>query len=168
MIVMIIYAIISFLFDGLISNYTSINIVNPSYLRTIFSLISLVVMLSYFENNAKYLKILIPLGILFDIVYTNTFLLNIFLFLIIYLILRKIDFYIPNNVFTINLKSLIAICIYHSLSYLILLLVHYNTYPSNSLLTILSHSIIMTIIYTTISYFLIKKIYSIKYDKKIK
>ena len=105
MIVIIVYTIISFLLDGLLSNYMSINIINPSYFRTIYSVISLVIIFNYFDNDTKYLKILLILGILFDIVYTNTFLLNIIIFLIIYIIIKKINIFITNNIFTINLKS---------------------------------------------------------------
>jgi len=168
MIIIIIYMILSFLLDGLISNYISINIVDPSYLRTIYSVVALVIIYNYFDNEGKYLKILLILGILFDIVYTNTFLLNIFLFIIIYLFIKEINIYIPNNLLTINLKSLLSIIIYHSLSFLILLLANYSNYSSKILWTIISRSIIMTAIYTTISYFAIKKIYYKKYSKKIK
>lgn len=168
MIIIIIYTIISFLLDGLISNFTNINIVDPSYFRTIYSVISLVISYHFFENDHKYLKVLIILGILFDIVYTNTFLLNIFIFIIIYLFIKKINIYIPNNILTINLKSLLSLTIYHTLSYLILLFAGYSNYTFNLLTLILSRSIVMTIIYTTISYLIIKKIYYKKYFKKIK
>ena len=168
MIIIIIYTIISFLLDGLISNFTNINIVDPSYFRTIYSVISLVISYHFFENDHKYLKVLIILGILFDIVYTNTFLLNIFIFIIIYLFIKKINIYIPNNILTINLKSLLSLTIYHTLSYLILLFAGYSNYTFNLLTLILLRSIVMTIIYTTISYLIIKKIYYKKYFKKIK
>lgn len=168
MIVIIIYTIISFLLDGLLSNYMSINIIDPSYFRTIYSIISLVIIYNYFDNNTKYLKILLILGIIFDIVYTNTFLLNVVIFLIIYLVIKKINIFIPNNIFTINLKCLLLITIYHFLSYIILLLANYQNYSIKLLLLILSRSVIMTIIYTTISYLLLKKIYFKIYDKKIK
>ena len=168
MIVIIIYTIISFLLDGLLSNYMSINIIDPSYFRTIYSIISLVIIYNYFDNNTKYLKILLVLGMFFDIVYTNTFLLNVVLFLIIYLIIKKINIFIPNNIFTINLKSILSITIYHILSYLILLLSNYHNYSIRLLTLILSRSIIVTIIYTTISYLVLKKIYFKIYDKKIK
>lgn len=168
MIVIIIYTIISFLLDGLLSNYMSINIIDPSYFRTIYSIISLVIIYNYFDNNTKYLKILLVLGMFFDIVYTNTFLLNVVIFLIIYLIIKKINIFIPNNIFTINLKSILSITIYHILSYLILLLSNYHNYSIRLLTLILSRSIIVTIIYTTISYLVLKKIYFKIYDKKIK
>ena len=130
MIIIIIYTILSFLLDGLMSNYININLIDPSFF--------------------------------------NTFLLNIVIFLLIYLIIKKANLFIPNNILTINIKSLLAISAYHTLSYLILLLSNYQHYPLNILFLILSRSIIMTIIYTTISYLLIKKIYFKIYDKKIK
>ena len=167
MILIIIYTILSFLFDGLIPNYISTNITNPSYFITIYSVISLVITFSYFDNKNKYIYIIIILGFFFDLVYTNTFLLNIFIFLIIYLILNLIDIYIPNNIITINLKALISIFTYHILSYLLLLLVHYHNYPFKLLLITLSRSIIMTIIYTTISHLIIKKLYYKFYPKKL-
>jgi len=168
MIIAIIYVTLSFILDGLISNYVSINLVNPSYLRTIYTVISLIVIYHYFENEKKYLSILLILGILFDIVYTNTFCLNIFIFFIIYLIINHLNYLIDNNLFTINIKGIISIIIYHVLTYILLLLVNYNNYNLNILLTIIIRSIIMTIIYTTISYLLLNKIFKKLDNRKIK
>ena len=165
---MIIYTIISFLMDGLTSNCFSTFITNPSYFRTIYSVVALVVMFNFCENKRKYLYILVSLGILFDIVYTNTFILNIVIFLIIYLFLNIMDYYLSNNLFTVNLKAVLAIGIYHTMSYLIFLLVHYQNYTINLLTMILVRSIIMTIIYTSFSYLIMKKIYHKKYDKRVK
>ncbi len=165
---MIIYAIVSFLLDGLLSNYLSTFITNPSYFRTIYSVVALVIMFNCFDNKSRYLYILIGLGILFDIVYTNTFILNVVIFLIIYLFLNIIDYYLPNNVFTVNIKSILAIGVYHIVSYLILLLVHYQNYTFELLILILVRSIIMTVIYTTVSYLIMKKIYYKKYDIRVK
>ncbi len=168
MILIIIYTIISFLLDALMSNYLNTDIVNSSYLMTIYSVIALVIIYHFFDNDNKYLTILIILGISFDIVYTNTFLLNIFIFIIIYFVIKTINNYIPNNILTINLKTLLAITIYHLLTFLILNLANYNNYPINILFSILSKNIIMTTIYTTTSYLIIKKMYYKKYYKKIK
>ena len=168
MIIAIIYIILSFLLDGLISNYIPVNINNLSYLTTIYSVISLVIIYNYFENEKKYLIIITILAFLFDIVYTNTFPLNIIIFILIYILIKNLNYFIPNNLFTINIKTLLAVTIYYLLSYIILLLVHYNKYPINILYMTLYKNIIMTIIYTTISYIIIKKIYYKYYDKKIK
>lgn len=165
MIIAVIYIIISFLLDGIMSNIISFNLVDPSYLKTIYSVVALVIIYNYFDNHQKYLTILIILGIFFDIVYTNTFILNIVVFFITYLILSSVDYLIPNNLLTINLKSLVAIYSYHILTYIILLLANYNHYNIKLLGMILIRSIIMTIIYTTISYLIMNKIYD---NKRIK
>ena len=168
MIVIIIYLIISFLLDSIISLYIPASLTPLSYFKTIYTLVSLVVIFNYFENSKKYLIITIILGALFDTVYTNTFLLNIVIFIVVYFLLTELDYIIPNNLFTINIKSLSALYTYHILTYIILLLTHYNSYSFSILLNILMKSTIMTIIYTTISYLLIKKIYWHHFDRKIK
>lgn len=165
MIIAVIYVIISFLLDGLVSNYLSFTLTEPSYLKTIYSVVSLVIIYNYFDNQKKYLYILISLGIFFDIIYTNTFILNIIVFLIIYIILSNLDYVITTNIFTINLKSIVCISSYHILTYIILLLANYNNYSIKLLGIILLRSIIMTIIYTSISYFIMNKIYD---NKRIK
>lgn len=165
MIISIIYVLISFLLDGIISNIVPFNLVDPSYFKTIYSLISLVIIYNYFDNQKKYLSILVILGILFDIVYTNTFILNVIVFFTIYIVLSNLDYLIPNNIITINIKSIVCISLYHILTYIILLLANYNSYSIKLLFIILLRSIIMTIIYTTISYLIMNKIYD---NKKIK
>jgi len=165
MIIAVTYVIISFLLDGIISNLIPFDLIDPSYFKTIYSIISLVIIYNYFDNQKKYLTILVVLGIFFDIVYTNTFILNIIIFLIIYLILSKLDYLITTNIFTINLKSIVCVSSYHILTYIILLLANYNNYSIKLLGLILLRSIIMTIIYTTISYLIMNKIYD---NKRIK
>ena len=162
MLVAIIYVIISFLLDGIISNIIPFNLVDPSYFKTIYSVISLVIIYNYFDNHQKYLTILIILGIFFDIIYTNTFILNIIVFLIIYIVLSNLDYIITTNIFTINLKSIVCISTYHITTYIILLLANYNNYSIKLLGLILIRSIIMTIIYTTLSYLIMNKIYEYK------
>ncbi len=168
MIIIIIYTIISFLLDSLLSNYISPSITSMSIFNTIYTIIAIILIYNYFDNDKKYLKIIIPLSILFDIVYTNTFMINIILFIIIYIIFKQLNYYIPNNLFTINIKTILGIIIYNILSYIILLLFNVNNYPITILLTIIYKSIIMTIIYTSISSILLNKIYYQFYDKKIK
>lgn len=168
MIIAVIYVIISFLLDSILSTYFPSTISNLSYFNTIYSIISLVIIYSYFQNDKKYIIILVILGIIFDIVYTNTFLVNVVIFFIIYLIVKNLDYIIPDNLFTINVKSLISIYIYHILTYILLLLTNYNNCNLLVLGNILIRSTVMTIIYTSISYILFKKIYNKKYDRKIK
>ena len=165
MIIAISYIILSFLLDGIISNHLPFNLVDPSWFKTIYSIIALVIIYNYFDNKTKYTLILLVLGLFFDIVYTNTFILNIIVFLVIYLILSNLDYLMPNNIITINIKSIICISTYHILTYIILLLSNYNDYSIKLLFIIIIRSIVMTIIYTTISYLLMNKIYD---EKRVK
>ncbi len=166
--IIIIHLIISFLLDGLLSNTTDILLINASYFKTIYTIISLVVIFRYFEYPKKYLIILLITGILFDIVYTNTLLLNPFIFLVIYFVIKELNYYIPNNLLTINIKSILAIIIYNIITFILLNISNYYNYNLNHLLRITLRTLPMTIIYTSISYFLLKKIFFKKYDKKIK
>ena len=165
MITAIIYVIISFILDGLVSTILPFDLTNPSILKTIYSIISLVIIYNYFDNKQKYLTILIVLGIFFDIVYTNTFILNIVVFILIYIFLSSIDYMMPTNIITINIKSILCVSLYHILTYLILLLANYNSYDLKLLGIILLRSITMTIIYTSISYLIMNKIYDNKLIK---
>ena len=104
MIPVVIYVIISFLLDGIICNIIPFNLVDPSYLKTIYSVISLVIIYNYFDNHQKYLTILITLGIFFDIIYTNTFILNIIVFLVIYIVLSNLYYKSKINSMCINIS----------------------------------------------------------------
>lgn len=161
----VIYVILSFFIDGIMSSITSFSLVNPGYFRTIYSIISLIVIYNYFDNKKKYLWIMLVVGILFDIVYTNTFIVNIVILFVIYIVLVNLDYVIPTNIITINIKSIVCICLYHILTYIILLLANYNSYNMRLLFLIIRGSIIMTIVYSTISYLIMNKIYG---DKRIK
>lgn len=156
----IITVVVSFLLDALVSNNIGYALTNPSFFKTIFTIIGLVSIYPYFNNDKKYLTILIIVGILFDIVYTGTFLFVTLIFVIIYLVNKFLDFFLPFNLLNINILSLISIYIYHILSFIILNLVDYNSYSINLLFNIIIRSTIGTIIYTTIIYFILTYIYN--------
>ena len=158
--VAIIIVVISFLLDALISNHIGYTLTDPSIFKTIFTIVSLVSIYPYFNNDKKYLYILIITGILFDIIYTGTFLFVTLIFVIIYLVNKFLDFFLPFNLLNINILSIVSIYIYHILSFIILNLVKYNSYNINLLFNIILHSIISTIIYTTIIYFILRYIYN--------
>lgn len=164
----VIYVVLSFYLDGLLSIYLPREIVNLSYFTTIYSLVALVIIYGYFHNHKKYLYILFILGFFFDIVYTNTMLLNVIIFFLLYLLLNKLDYYLSDNLFTINIKALIVVYAYHLITYIILLMMHYNSYNFKMFCNILLKNTLMTILYATISYIIIDKIFLKRSTKKIK
>lgn len=166
--VAIIVVIISFLLDALISSHIGYTLANPSLFKTIFTIVSLVSIYPYFNNDKKYLYILIITGILFDIIYTGTFLFVTLIFIIIYLVNKFLDFFLPFNLFNINVLSVVSIYTYHIISFIILNLVKYNSYSIKLLFNIIVNSVIGTIIYTTIIYFILRYIYEKLNIKQIK
>ena len=155
--IIIFYLIFSFFFDSISTNYLNYELTNISYFKTIYTIISLVIVYEYYRHKSKYFITLIVISFLFDIRYTNTFILNPVIFSLIYLLNIILDNHLPNNILTINIKTITSINIYHLLTYIILIISNYNNYQITSLFTIIIRSIPMTIIYTTISYLTLKK-----------
>ena len=155
MLLLIIYVLFSFLLEGFMSNIFASSLTDVSYFTTIYTVISFVVIYPYFYNKKKYYILLIIFGILFDALYTSTFIVNVFIFLGIGFVI-----YLLNNII-----SIIAIITYHLLSFIILSIAGYANYSFLLLGRIIVHSIIMTIIYTSLSYLAIKTLFN-RFDIK--
>lgn len=168
MIVSVIYLILSFILDNFMSNIFPSTLTNVSYFTTIYIIISFVIIYPYFSNEKKYYILLIIFGLLFDILYTGTFILNLVLFLVIGIIIKMLNNVFPENVFTTNIISVIGISLYHIFSFVILSLVSSINYDFMLLINVVIRSIFMTAVYTSISYFAMKFIYDKFSIKQIK
>ena len=80
---------------------------------------------------------------------------------------RFLDIYLPTNILTINIKTILSIFIYNFITFVIIIFTNYSDYLFSTLINITIKSIPLTIIYTTISYLIITKIYE-KYDIRVK
>ena len=168
MIVSIIYIIISFILENIMSNIFVTTLNNVSPFTTIYTIIALVVIYPYFASDKKYFLLVIIFGFLFDTIYTSTILLNLNIFLVISLLIKTLNNIISDNIIMTNIISLISVATYHILTFIILNIVTSKSYSIILLGKILTHSIIMTIIYTSISYIIIKYLYSRLSIKQIK
>ena len=168
MVISIIYMILSFILDNFMSSIFPSTLSNISIFTTIYIIISFVIIYPYFTNKKKYYLLLIIFGLLFDILYTSTFILNMVIFLTIGIIIKILNNNFPENIITTNVISIITISTYHILSYIILSMVSNINYNILLLINIIIHSIIMTITYTTISYYILKIIMSKLNIKHIK
>lgn len=165
MLLLIIYVLFSFLLEGFMSNIFASSLTDVSYFTTIYTVISFVVIYPYFYNKKKYYILLIIFGILFDALYTSTFIVNVFIFLWIGFVIYLLNNILSDNIFMINIISIIAIITYHLLSFIILSIAGYANYSFLLLGRIIVHSIIMTIIYTSLSYLVIKTLFN-RFDIK--
>ena len=165
MIISIIYLVISFLLEGIMSNIFPSTLSNISYFTTIYIIISFAIIYPYFDNDKKFFILIFIFVILFDILYTSTIFVNTFIFIIIGIVIKILYNILPGNVFMTNIISYVGIIIYHILSFIILMITGYGDYSIILLFNIIIHSIFMTIIYTSISYFIMKFMYN-KFDIK--
>ena len=161
MIISIIYLVISFLLEGIMSNIFPSTLSNISYFTTIYIIISFAIIYPYFDNDKKFFILIF----IFDILYTSTIFVNTFIFIIIGIVIKILYNILPGNVFMTNIISYVGIIIYHILSFIILMITGYGDYSIILLFNIIIHSIFMTIIYTSISYFIMKFMYN-KFDIK--
>ena len=83
MILAIVITIFSCLLQGIISNYLGYTFDNISAFSTLYILIALLIVRPYFENEKKFLIILILFGLIVDIVYTSTPIFNTVIFILV-------------------------------------------------------------------------------------
>ncbi len=160
---MIIVSIISLLFSlflqGLVSNFQSYTIYDLSIFSAVYMLLTLVVLQPYFENDKKFLILILIFGILLDITYSNTFILCTCIFLAIFYLNKLLNFFFPYNLFTVNLFSVLSMISYHVITFLFLIILNFDSYNFIILLKVIGCNLIMTVVYTSFMYYLIDFIY---------
>ena len=158
MLLTIISLILSFLLQGIMSNYLTVSKDTISWALTIYPLITILVLTPYFENKKKNIILVFLIGLLIDITYTNTFILNASIFIAIYFISKSFHFFFPYNLLTINISNILSIISYHIINFLFLSLIRYDSYGIKFFLKMITHSLLMTIIYGSIFYLIIEHI----------
>lgn len=146
----ILILLISFFLDGVCSNLILIsNLFYP-----LFSLLSLVIVYPYFykKNRKKYYIYAFFIGVLYDIIYTNTLFLNGFCFLFISIFINMLYSLITNNVYSSILISVFIIVCYRLFTYLFLLLMGYIQLDIKYLFESIYSSLIVNIIYFVLFY----------------
>lgn len=155
---MIIVLILSFILESKLSLY-----LNGTY----FSVLLVVSTLSliypfYYKNEKKYFITVFITGFLYDIIFTNTFLFNAIIFLILGIIIKKISIYLMNNIFGTIIMNILVIITFLLLSYIGLLIGNYHELNFLIFTKILSKNIIANVIYSGILYLILDRI-SVKY-----
>jgi rod shape-determining protein MreD len=149
MIIVWIVLIASFVLESIVTNMVGLN----SVLLPMFSIVSLVIIYPYFNNNDSYfLRVCAISGLFYDIVFTNTLFLNASLFLVIGLILKKINSAVSNNHLNVPFMTGLIIIFYRVVTYVILLIVNYIDFNGIVLLRGIINSLVINIAYAAIVY----------------
>lgn len=148
--------IISFFLEGIFSNYISYN----TYFFPLFTLISFILAsITYKEETL--IKMSLMIGLLYDIVYTNTLGLHMLLFYLSVNFILFINKKFKRNIFSIMLLCIFIILFYLTVSYFILLLLGYLEFDWYILLNSLKSCFLMNVLYL-LTFYGIKEIYHIK------
>lgn len=152
MIIVIPVVVISFFLESIFSNFVAID---SLLFIPLFTIISLVIIYPYFSNNDfKYLKYCAIIGLCYDIIFTNTLILNMVVFLSIGLIIKLVNIFISNNPLNVILISLISITFYRVITYFLLVIINFVSFNFNVLLKGVYSSLIINLAYGIIVYLL--------------
>lgn len=157
MLASIIILIISFILDGVLTNFLPYGVENISLFTPLLTIVALVVIYNFFYHEEKNYYILsFIIGILYDLFYTNLLFLDGLLFLLIAFVITKIYKLVGFNYMWIALDILISIIIYECSFALVIVI--FNLVPMSiyRLLYKIGHSIILNIIYGELLYFIIR------------
>ena len=159
----IIIMTISFILDGILSNY--LPYIDLSLFTPLLTLISIFIVYPFYKKKeANYYITIIILGILYDLFYTNLLFFNAGLFLLIGYITRIIYKNLEISIIKLILYLIIIIIIYESTSALIILLFNLVPVTMTKVIYKITHSILLNVIYGEIIYILLKLIPK-KYQK---
>lgn len=146
-------SVISFLLDNLISFFLNTNLLfNP-----LLSLVSLIIIFRYYhrKDENKYLITSFVLGLVYDIVCTDTVFLNAGIYLLLSLFIIKFYKIFSYNLLNSAILLIIVIIIYRSITFLVLSNFNFISFNLYHLLQSISSSVILNLLY--LSFFFLKK-----------
>lgn len=145
--------VISFLLDNLISFFLNTNLLfNP-----LLSLVSLIIIFRYYhrKDENKYLITSFVLGIVYDIVCTDTIFLNAGIYLLLSLFIIKFYKIFSYNLLNSAILLIIVIIFYRSITFLVLSNFNFISFNLYHLLQSIYSSLILNLLY--LSFFFLKK-----------
>lgn len=145
--------VISFLLDNLISFFLNTNLLfNP-----LLSLVSLIIIFRYYhrKDENKYLITNFVLGLVYDIVCTDTVFLNAGIYLLLSLFIIKFYKIFSYNLLNSAILLIIVIIIYRSITFLVLSNFNFISFNLYHLLRSIYSSLILNLLY--LSFLFLKK-----------
>jgi len=149
--------ILSFLLDGILSNFLSSFPNKLTYFIPLLTLVSIILIYpSYKKDHKTYFILVGIIGFLYDLFYTNLLFTNTYLFLLIAYITSFIYHKMTINVITNMVIITILIVIYNSIYALLLTIFNVVPITLYDIYYQISHSLVLNIIYAQIIYFIFK------------
>lgn len=163
MVLISVVTIISFILEGVISNF--VNVTNSLFVP-MFSIIVLIIIYPYFNHEeSSFLKTCFALGLAYDIIYTDTLIINACIFLIIGYFIIWLNSSLSNHSISVLFMTFITVVIYRILMYAILVIVGFIPFNLNTLFISIYSSLLLNLLYAD-SLYLICDYFSKKYNIK--
>ena len=146
--------VISFLLEGIISNFVSIN----GFFAPLFTLTALIIIYPLFDEEAEYYKYALVTGFIYDLFYTDTIVFHAIIFSFMAFLISRLNLVLSDNY--VNVLVIIAICIliYRIITYSFLVLVSSVSFDFVALVFSILKSLMINLIYSVIIFFALKKI----------
>ena len=149
----VILLLISFLLEGIISNFVPIN----GFLLPLFTLMALIIIYPLFDEHSEYYKYAFITGLAYDLFYTYTIIFHAIIFCFIAFLITRLNLVLSDNYFNILIIVAICILIYRFVTYGLLVLVSNMSFDFITLMLSVLKSLIINLIYSMILFFVVKK-----------
>lgn len=142
--------VLSFLLEGIVSNIVGIT---STWLVPLFSIVSLIIIYPYFNHEEEnFLKVCFAVGLFYDLVYTDTLVINACIFTLISFFIRWLNSWMSNHAISVLFITFLTIFVYRILMYLILIVVGFLPFDLNTLVTSITSSLLLNLIYAEVLY----------------
>mgnify|MGYP005813754901 CR=1 FL=1 len=145
--------IISFLLEGIVSNFVPIN----GFLAPLFTLVALIIIYPLFDEVSEYYKYAFVTGLAYDLFYTDTILFHAIIFCFMAFIITRLNLVLSDNYLNILVIMGICILIYRVVTYSLLVLVSTMAFDFMALIISVLKSLIINLIYSALLFFVVKK-----------
>lgn len=155
----IIVVISSIFLDGLLTNYLPYSQNCLSLFTPLLTVVSFILIYPFYRKKIKkYYLTSIIIGLIYDLLYTNSLFINAILFLIIAYVTKLIYKNIEVNCFNIIFFVIVIICLYEGLNAIIIIIFNLVPMTLESIIYKIIHSLLLNILTTEIAFIIIKKI----------
>lgn len=145
--------VISFLLEGIVSNFVPIN----GFLAPLFTLVALIIIYPLFDEVSEYYKYAFVTGLAYDLFYTDTILFHAIIFCFMAFIITRLNLVLSDNYLNILVIMGICILIYRVVTYSLLVLVSTMAFDFMALIISALKSLIINLIYSALLFFVVKK-----------
>ena len=145
--------VISFLLEGIVSNFVPIN----GFLAPLFTLVALIIIYPLFDEASEYYKYAFVTGLAYDLFYTDTILFHSIIFCFMAFIITRLNLVLSDNYLNILVIMGICILIYRVVTYSLLVLVSTMAFDFMALIISVLKSLIINLIYSALLFFVVKK-----------